>query len=372
VYESDEDNHETKAVEAFNDGQNISVHADHSWIDSIGMGSRNHGWHLASDELPALSNFDRTAVLYTMGCNSGDFYESDCFAEHWLVKHPEKVGVGYIGNAGTGWFVSGCCHCLSGVYMVAFTKSLFLEDRRHLGDVLIDHKNDNPPGSDNYMLYIFYELNLLGDPEMPLWFDTPKNMTVTYYPQIPVGIHDYKVRVKDGSTGIEGARVCLSKGEEVYAVGTTAHNGQVDLTITPLTDGVMDVTVTAYDYLPYTGTCTVSGQPDVTVALSPDSTVIPRGDSLGYTVTVTNHASIPVNLEYWTDIILWNGKPYQKNPVFGPKLRKLKSGQTGQAHILHPIPGNAPLRTYTCCGQIGVHPDFVWDQDCFEFTVVEE
>jgi hypothetical protein len=29
------------------------------------------------------------------------------------------------------------------------------------------------------------------------------------------------------------------------------------------------------------------------------------------------------------------------------------------------------IKTDTCCGRIGSHPDEIWDESCFEFTVIE-
>jgi hypothetical protein len=263
IYDSHYGNHETAAVNAFNDGQNVSIHMDHSGSDGIGIGWVNHGWFLESSELIDFTNYQETAIMYTGGCHPGDFEISDCFGEYWVFKHADEVGVGFIGNAGYGWYQRECCHCLSGEYMVAFSHSLFQEERHHLGDALNDHKNDTPP-DDNYMRYVFYTLNLLGDPEMPVWLDTPGDMTVTHATQIPVGAQDFTVTVEEGSTGIEGARVCLMKGDEVYEVGFTNGSGEVTITINPTTEGTMDITVTAYDYLPYEGTVSVIG------AVSPD------------------------------------------------------------------------------------------------------
>ncbi len=111
--------------------------------------------------------------------------------------------------------------------------------------------------------------------------------------------------------------------------------------------------------------------PPVRVKLLPDATTVERGGTLGYLVTVTNSSDEDKTFEYWSAVYLWNGKPYNKNPVFGPKEVTIKAGRTRSGHVSHRVPNNAPLRTYTLCGRIGFHPDDVWDEDCFEFTVVD-
>jgi hypothetical protein len=111
--------------------------------------------------------------------------------------------------------------------------------------------------------------------------------------------------------------------------------------------------------------------PGINVTLTPDATVVERGGTLGYTVEVTNYAGVDQTFEYWSDVYLWTGEPYKKNPVFGPKRVTIKAGKTKSGHLSHKVPNKAPLKTYTLCGRIGCHPDNVWDEDCFEFTVVE-
>ena len=49
----------------------------------------------------------------------------------------------------------------------------------------------------------------------------------------------------------------------------------------------------------------------------------------------------------------------------------VKAGRTRSGHLDHKVPGDAPLETFTLCGRIGSHPESVWSEDCFEFTVVE-
>jgi subtilisin family serine protease len=115
----------------------------------------------------------------------------------------------------------------------------------------------------------------------------------------------------------------------------------------------------------------VVGVPAVSVTLTPDATMVERGGTLGYTVEATNTSEIDWTFQYWSDVYLWTGEPYAKNPVFGPQTVTLKAGKTGSGHISHSVPYKAPLKTYSLCGRIGFHPDEIWDEDCFDFTVVE-
>jgi hypothetical protein len=111
--------------------------------------------------------------------------------------------------------------------------------------------------------------------------------------------------------------------------------------------------------------------PDVTVTLEPDATVIPRGGKLGFTATVTNNTQDTQGFNFWTEVILPNGKPYPKNPVIGPMWVTLAPGEEKSKHASHRIPGSAPLGTYTYTAKIGTYPEPLMHSDSFQFTVVE-
>ncbi len=210
----------------------------------------------------------------------------------------------------------------------------------------------------------------VGDPEMNIWTAIPRRLEVNHPNSIPLGSQDFTVEVKEDGAPVQGAVVCLYKGDEVYEVDSTLSNGMVTFTIEPVSQGSMDVTVTGHNYFPYEGICQVSGGlPDVTVSIEPDTTIVLRGGQLGYTVYVSNNTSSYVTLQYWTDIMLWNGNPYPQNPIAGPYTITVPVGNS-QGHVTHNVPVNAPLQTYTCFGRIGWHPDDVWDEDYFMFTIV--
>ncbi len=131
-----------------------------------------------------------------------------------------------------------------------------------------------------------------------------------------------------------------------------------------------------------TGTCTITMDsnklvtatfnavlPPVSVTMLPDSTTVPRGGTLGYTVTGTNNTNFVQSFKYWTYVILPNSNRYPvSGELFGPVTVTLNPGQTRSAHLTHGIPASAPLGTYTYFGNVGPYP-FIWDSDSFQFTV---
>jgi hypothetical protein len=113
------------------------------------------------------------------------------------------------------------------------------------------------------------------------------------------------------------------------------------------------------------------GCPDVSVYLTPDTTVVHRGGELGFDILVRNNTGIAQTFEAWTDVILPNGKPYKGNPVLGPKTVPFQPRKWVIRHITQQVPCNAPLGNYIYVGKIGTWPDSLIDQDQFDFTVVE-
>jgi hypothetical protein len=370
-YDSESGSHKSDVIGYMNEGNNLINHIDHCGEDVIGVGCTNHGDLLSTSDIDNLSNGDRQSIFYSIGCWPAAFDYTNCIAEHF-VRDTNGGGLAFVGNTRYGWYSPYYDDYYSLRYDRYFFRSLFSQNHTVLGDCFSDHKNDAYESDETYQ-YIFYELTLLGDPEVPIWTDNPVSFgAVTYPSTIMIGSQDFTVEVEDGGNPVSGARVCLMKDGEVYEVGTTGSSGMVTLSIDPTSQGTMDVTVTAQNYLPYEGTCEISGEaPDVTVTLVPDTTIVHRGGVLGYEVTVTNNSGSDVILDYWTDIILWNGNPYGGNPVFGPFTATVGAYQTRHGHLTHPVPPGAPLRTYTCIGRIGGYPGTVWSEDSFEFTITE-
>ena len=109
--------------------------------------------------------------------------------------------------------------------------------------------------------------------------------------------------------------------------------------------------------------------PDVSVVLEPDAMVYARGETLGFTATVTNNTLEVQSFYAIGEVMLPNGNPYTGNPVVGPRSITLQPGGSATAHVTHFIPYSAPLGTYIYTGTIGLPPDIVIDSDSFQFIV---
>ena len=241
-------------------------HADHGWYDYMGTGDRNHGWGIDNGDVDALINNDKPSIIVSLACDVNgmdDPYGYDCIAEHFVIYNPNQAGVAYTGNTRSGLYYQGDAYrqYLSGKLDYWWWRSLFSLDKYILGETLVESKHHfgTDPWNPNAGRHCVWEFNLLGDPAMPIWTDTPLSLDVTHPDTLPIGSSVFTVHVESSGAPVENAYVCLWKGDEAYLRDYTDVNGDVSFTPSPSTVGTMDVTVTKHNYLPYEGEATVVG-----------------------------------------------------------------------------------------------------------------
>ncbi|MBN1281146.1 MAG: hypothetical protein JXA00_05810 [Candidatus Thermoplasmatota archaeon] len=259
VYDSHTGDHKALSIVAVNAGQNLINHADHSGPYIMGTGSIKHGWYWVRANVDAFYNGDRQSILYTIGCQPGKFDEPNSIGEHF-VRNAQGGGVAFIGNTCYGLYTTGVTNTLSCLFDAYFFRSLFSENWYTLGLAFCDHKNDLYPTTEKYR-YLWTELTLLGDPELPVWKEDPLSLTVTHPTELPLGSSSFTVHVTAGGSPANHTLVCLWKEPEVYLTGYTDDQGDVTFTPSPSTTGEMTITVTTQNYLPYEGAAMVVEPP---------------------------------------------------------------------------------------------------------------
>ena len=255
VYDTDSGNHRTAFLNALNDGQNLVNHVDHGDTTVMCTGDRRHGLYISNGDVDALTNTNRMSNVFTVGCHCNEMDYNDCIGEHFVIYNDYKAGVSFTGNTRSGWFYVGYPDSLSGRLDRYWWRAIFNYNKYKLGEALA-HTKQYCSHSDDVEKYCHWTLNLLGEPEMTLWTDTPETLTVTHDATIDTENQAFNVHVYS-SGNVQGATVCLWKGDEVYEVDTTDSSGWVYFTINPTTEGTMSVTVTKHNYLPYEGETTV-------------------------------------------------------------------------------------------------------------------
>jgi len=106
----------------------------------------------------------------------------DCIAERF-IRNPHGGAVAFIGNSRYGWASPGNPgYGYSERFMQSFYEKLFVDGIRNAGAALAAAKAAFVPLAQEPNVYRWheYELNLLGDPEMPVWTNEPAVLTVLH------------------------------------------------------------------------------------------------------------------------------------------------------------------------------------------------
>ena len=243
---------ETKeaVMAAIRQGQNLINHDGHGWINLISVGGWPH--RIYNADFDTITNGPRYGILYSIGCWTNAF-DSASVSEAF-VNSPNGGGVAFIGNSSYGWGSPGNPGFgYSDRFDTRFFYSLLKEDNYHLGEALAMAKAHFIPYSREENVYRWhqYQLNLLGDPELPIWTKVPDTM-ITFAPgYLPVGNTRVLITVKDKKTNtpLRNALVCLMKDNESYSSGYTDASGSIFLNANAYTAGSFDLTITCHNYL---------------------------------------------------------------------------------------------------------------------------
>ncbi len=239
----------TAVKNALRQGQGLSNHDGHGWIDVMSAGTG----YLRRADFDTLTNAPKYGIWISIGCWTTAF-DYNAIAESY-VNSPNGGGVAFIGNSSYGWGSPGNPGFgYSDRFDSRYFYSLLKENNFHIGAAVALSKAHFVPFSREENVYRWhqYQLNLLGDPEMPVWTEIPETLSIAYPQSIPLGSSRILVTVKSKSnnTPIKDALVCLMKGTESYASGYTDASGSIFLNTTPSTAGNIDLTVSAHNYLP--------------------------------------------------------------------------------------------------------------------------
>ncbi len=251
LYEALGNENKATVIAAMNEGQNIINHDGHANYYIMAMGTD----YLYNSDIDGLHNHPRNSILLSIGCWPAAF-DYDCIAEHF-INNPNGGGVAFIGNSRYGWGAPGNPeYGYSDRFDREFYGALFARDFYRIGAAVADMKAFFVPRSqkENVYRWCMYQINLLGEPEMPIWTDLPEYLSVEFSDTIPEGLSLFTTTVFKTNGNLDpvpGALVCVMKGEEVYQRGLTDSQGQIDFNVSPSSAGQMYLTVTAHNFMPY-------------------------------------------------------------------------------------------------------------------------
>jgi hypothetical protein len=195
-----------------------------------------------------------TATLYEA---TGNFDQGDCVAGNFLVAGTPtapRAGICGIGSA-----TSGSHWAPVSTVMAGFVFSMANLGLENLGVCLSAAKLWlSLTWGANSQIATFHTriINLLGEPSLSIWTDTPVIMTAQHPDTVAVGARQIQLVVQDSTTGtpITDALVVLWKGEETYSMGRTDDSGHVSLPVNIVSSGDLLLTVTKRNHKPYLAT----------------------------------------------------------------------------------------------------------------------
>lgn len=259
VYDSHSGNHRDSALYYWNQGMNIVNHSDHCNVTLMGIGTENHGWYITNTDVDFLTNDNEPCIIISDGCEPNAMDYNDCIAEHWVIYNDNQAGIAFNGNTRHGWGYVGSPASLSGELDLWWWYGVFTQNQNDLGSAIVYAKHSFGAVS-GIRAHCEWTFNLLGEPAMPIWTNTPDILEVTYDPFVGAAPGTYTVTVKDndGVTPVQDALVCCwardQNPHEMYETAYTNASGNAVLTVSPTTPGdTMFITVTANNYLYYEG-----------------------------------------------------------------------------------------------------------------------
>jgi gingipain R len=302
---------------AINEGRGIVNYRGHgsntAWA---GWNYYNGSW--TNTNVNALTNGDRTPVVFNIACGNHKL-TANCLGETWLNKYPGG-GVASIGSSDES--LTDVNH----TYDKHLFEAICNIGIHKMGPLLVSASdeiiaNHGGMGKTNSKMYL-----LLGDPAMEIWTDIPIDLAASHPTDIATGSQSIDVTVTHNSSPVADVLVCLYKADDVFETATTAANGIASFSIAPGDGGILYVTATKHDCLPYEGEIQVAaGEP-----LTCDTYTIPEatggtvnfflaagtgnagrnyiilggtsGTSPGFPLP-GGYATLPLNWDWFTDIV---------------------------------------------------------------------
>ncbi len=216
--------------------------------------------NFSSSSVHALTNTDKCPFIWSVACVNGDFVNnSECFAEAWLRQGTPAQPKGAIGTLMATINQSWNPPMKGQDAMVdILVESESGNIQRTFGGVSLNgcmEMNDAYQADGNEMTDTW---NLFGDPSVMVYTNTPAPMVVSHILSTSVGTTSITV-----NCNVDGASVCLSMNGVILGTGVSNGTSAI-ITIPAAVAGVIDVTATAYNKMPYMGTINVGAITGIT------------------------------------------------------------------------------------------------------------
>jgi len=195
------------------------------------------------------NGMDKLIIMNSMACISGNFENQSCLSVT-LANNANGGSVANMMNSRYGWGTPPSFGP-SERLCTRFYDFFIQQDSWQLGVAHARGKDAyaHLPQSQQVWRWCFYDYNLLGEPAMPVWSDVPGSLAIAAPDSMPTGASNLHVNVTSGGSPVSNAWVGLWKSGEVCTRALTNSSGDVDIIISPATEGMLYVTAYAQDKL---------------------------------------------------------------------------------------------------------------------------
>ncbi len=246
------------ARDSINAGPAFLVHVGHGFRNTMSTGTGS----LDNRDVDALGNGARLPCIFAINCSSSAF-DFESIAERFLL-HPTGGAIAFIGMSRNAY--PGPTQDYQNAFFRRVLEDSVLAPGEALVGARLEYVDRANPGETAHR-WTQLGLNLLGDPETPLWTRPPTVLSLEHAAEVPLGAPAFQVRVTGNGAPLAGARVCLL-GDDAYAVATTGADGWATLALAAQAPGTVLVTATAGNAIPVEGSAQTVAPPGPFLAVA--------------------------------------------------------------------------------------------------------
>jgi PKD repeat protein len=256
TYAWDDDKYDIRDYLNSADGRLFILHRDHGYSDGTGWATPEF---LTSD-ISMLNNGDRTPVVFSINCNTGEYLRPECFSERFLrYNNGGAVGVfgaSYISYSGFNdalllgmidaiWSNPGIIPNFTGIGDTPVGLPTVHNPIYNMGDVMNQGmiRMVQTWGDDSYTHELFH---YFGDPAMQMWTAIPVNITATHTDSL--FCNDTVFNIYSCSLA-DGLATLVVNGELIAE--TTLSGGTGTLTFPPFGGSEAVLTISEHNFKPY-------------------------------------------------------------------------------------------------------------------------
>lgn len=281
--------------------------AGHNLVNHLGHSATTYNMRLSNNGVTAntITNNGSTqnySIYFTQGCYAGAFdnrdtnvgqYVGDCITEKFTSIATSAAGM--ISHSRYGWGMQGSTNGASQYFHRQYIDAIFGESINELGYTLVDSKIDNIPFISNspVMYWVTYETNLIGDPLMMIWSDTPQLITAQLPSLWAYGVNSYQIQ-----TNAPNATLRILSGGNLVFETTSNSTGLFSINLLQsLTPGNYSLFINAPNFYSYQTNILVevSEMPYIVcnaIEIEHDSDLLEAGDIISMSFNIENVGTV--------------------------------------------------------------------------------